>query len=112
MEGAPTQYRFMNQYASVNNTVAAMNGLTFVPVAATNPSPTTPLAIATREFSVVIMLNIALRLILLRSKPRLWYSVTIQLSKALYMSVVLKPPRTRPTNKMSTSSEIWFLSCW
>jgi hypothetical protein len=48
--------------------MAAMNGLTLVPVAATRLSPTTPDKMATMLFSVVIVPNMALRLKLLLSR--------------------------------------------
>jgi hypothetical protein len=40
-----------------------------------------------------------LRLVPAFSNPLLWYSVTIQLSKALYIMLVLKPPKTLPKNR-------------
>lgn len=106
-EGAPTQYLVINQNASAKHTIAAMNGLTFVPVAATKLSPKTPDKIATILFNVVIIPNIASKLMLLFSKPRAKYSVTIQLSNTLYIKVVLSPPKSRPMNRIITSSDIF-----
>ena len=53
-------------------------------------------------FKVVIIPNILLKLVPAFSICLLWYSVTIQLSKALYIKLVLKPPKTLP--KKSTGS--------
>jgi hypothetical protein len=47
-------------------------------------------------FKVVIIPNKLLRLVPAFSTCLLWYSVTIQLSKALYIKLVLKPPNTLP----------------
>jgi len=63
-----TQFWVINQNANPKHTIAAMNGLTFVPVAATRLSPRTPDIIATIQFSVVMMPNMALKLILLFSR--------------------------------------------
>lgn len=62
-----TQFLIINQYASPKHTTAAINGLTFVPVTSTRLSPTTPDTMATMLFNVVIIPNMALRLILLLS---------------------------------------------
>jgi hypothetical protein len=63
-----TQFCVINQNASPKHTMAAINGLTFVPVNATRLSPRTPETIATILFSVVIMPNMALKLMLLLSR--------------------------------------------
>jgi len=102
-----TQYFFINQNAPPKHAIAAIKGLTFVPVAATRLSPTTPEIIATILFTVVIIPNIESRLILLLSRLRAKYSVTIQDSKTLYIRVVLNPPSSLPINSMMTSSEIF-----
>lgn len=84
----------------LKHSTAAMNGLTLDPVAETSPSPTTPDRIATMLFSVVIIPNIESKLRLLLSKPCAKYSVTIQDSKTLNMSVVLKPPSNLPRKRI------------
>jgi hypothetical protein len=63
-----TQFWVINQKASPKHTIAAMNGLTFVPVAATRLSPRTPDMMATILFNVVMMPNMALKLMLLFSR--------------------------------------------
>lgn len=47
---------------------------------------------------VVITPNMLLKLVPDFSNCLLWYSVTIQLSNALYIKLVLIPPKTRPKN--------------
>jgi hypothetical protein len=54
-------------------------------------------------FKVVIIPNILLKLVPACSICLLWYSVTIQLSKALYIKLVLKPPNTLPKKRIGTS---------
>jgi hypothetical protein len=77
----------------------ARNGALLVFVTCTSHSLKTPARIATTLFNVVIIPNILLRLAPAFSSCLLWYSVTIQLSKALYIKLVLNPPNTRPKKR-------------
>jgi hypothetical protein len=54
-------------------------------------------------FNVVIIPNILLKLVPAFSTCLLWYSVTIQLSKALYIKLVLKPPNILPKKRTGSS---------
>jgi len=86
----------------------AINGALFVSVTRTSHSLDTPDMIAIMLFKVVMMPNMLLELVPALSIWRLLNSVTIQLSKALYIRLVLRPPKTRPKNrtgKLGTSVE-------
>lgn len=94
-----TQDIRMIQNEMANSPALAMNGDLLVPVISTSHSLDTPAKIATILFRVAMYPNILLRLIPALSICRLWYSVTIQLSKALYIKLVLNPPNTLPKNR-------------
>ena len=79
-----------------------MKGARLVCVKLPSHSLNTPDKIATILLSVVMIPYIPLRLDPALSICRLWYSVTIQLSKALYIKLVLRPPKTRPKNRAGT----------
>ena len=74
----------------------AQKGLFLVPVAVTSHSLATPLAMATRLFSVLMTPNVLLS----SDSGRLFdlTSATIQLSNTVNKRLVPMPPRTRPRN--------------
>jgi hypothetical protein len=94
-----TQNAQITQNAMASRPALAINGAFLVPVNWTSHSLNTPDKIATILFIVVITPNMLLKLVPAWSKCLLWYSVTIQLSKAEYIKLVLNPPKTRPKNK-------------
>jgi len=99
-----TQWLLMAAKASIRHATAVMNGAFSVPVKSVTHSAIIPARIATTLFNVVMMLKILLKVDPGSSGNCLLNSVTIQLSKTLYISVVLTPPSMRPTNKMAISS--------
>lgn len=86
----------------MSNPALAMKGARLVFVKLTSHSLNTPDRIATILFSVVMIPYIPLKLDPVLSICLLWYSVTIQLSKALYIKLVLRPPKTRPKKRAGT----------
>ena len=94
-----TQDIKMMQNDMASSPALAMNGDRLVPVTSTSHSLKTPDKIATMLLRVAMYPNILLRLIPALSICRLWYSVTIQLSNALYIRLVLNPPKTLPKNR-------------
>lgn len=97
-----TQHTRIIQNATMSRNALAMKGARFVFVVLTNHSLNTPDRIATMLFSVVMIPYIPLKLEPVLSICLLWYSVTIQLSNALYIKLVLRPPKTRPKNRAGT----------
>jgi hypothetical protein len=95
----------MNIKAIINNNTAVMKGADCVFAKFVIASANSPAVIATTPFKVVITPNISLNEPPMPSKCCLWYSVTIQLSKTLYISVVEMPPRIRPANNMNMESK-------
>jgi hypothetical protein len=106
--GELTQYPQIIQKAMASSPALAINGALFVLVTRTSHSLDTPDRIAIMLFKVVMTPNMLLELVPALSIWRLLNSVTIQLSKALYIRLVLRPPKIRPKNrtgKLGTSVE-------
>jgi hypothetical protein len=97
-----TQHPRMIQKARINSPALAMKGALLVPVTCTNHSLDTPASMATTLLRVVMIPNMLLKLVPALSSCLLWYSVTIQLSKALNIRLVLSPPKTLPKNSTGT----------
>lgn len=93
----------MSQPAVPRVTTATMKGLVLASVNLTANSPSRPAPIATALLKVVINPNMELRVKELLFKPLLWYSVTIQDSKTVYISVVAMPPSIRPMKRITRS---------
>lgn len=89
----------------MNTRPASRKGAFLVPVYDTSSSPATPVKIATTLLKVVCLPKMVAVDKPVASSPRWWYSVIIQVSNALYKSVVLIPPKIRPTYKTMRLSD-------
>lgn len=94
----------MARNASARQPTAVMKGAFSVPIASVTHSATIPAKMATMLLRVVMVLKMLLSVEPGSSGNKALYSVTIQLSKTLYMSVVATPPRILPINSMAISS--------
>jgi hypothetical protein len=90
----------MNKKAVAKHTIAVMKGADWVLAKSVMASAKSPDVIATTPFRVVITPKISLSEPPAPSRCWRWYSVTIQLSKTLYIRVVDIPPIIRPANRI------------
>jgi hypothetical protein len=103
--GRQTQRVQINKNATARQITLARKGAILDAELCTKISPKTPANIATTLLRVVMFPKMPLRRRPALSSPRLWYSVIIQVSKALNNSVVDSPPRSLPNISTRNSSD-------